>query len=67
MIQLGFTKKDAMRAFWAFVIPFAVALGASANSIHDLSSAKAAAFAALVSALVSLKNFVLKDGTVLKG
>lgn len=65
MIKLGFTKKDLVRACWgAFigaVVGLAVALQAGVTDWTILSGA------ALGGAISALKNFVLADGSTLKG
>lgn len=67
MFGLSFGKKDLVRSAWAFGITFFTALGASAASVHDLSTAKAALVAAVVAGLVAVKNLVLADGSTIKG
>lgn len=67
MFKLSFTKKDVVRAAWAFGVAFLVALGASANGVHDLSTAQAAVVAAVVAGVLAVKNLVLADGSALKG
>lgn len=68
MFGLGFTTKDLIRAIWSFVFG---ALGyvvlVQADVIGGTVDLKALAAGAVVAGLSALKNFVLAEGTTLKG
>lgn len=81
-VQLGWTKGDAVRSAWAFVLPFLAVFAVSALGILnalvssckdacDWQGAKTAGIAAVVALasaiLVGLKNYILADGSRLKG
>jgi hypothetical protein len=81
-VQTGFTKSDAIRSAWGFLIPFVVVFVAglvgilnelvtSCKTECDLSTATSAAVALAIgvgsSLLIALKNFILADGSKLKG
>lgn len=59
LFDLGYTKKDAVRAAWAFVAAFGVA-------VQGKPASKAAAYAGIVAGVLAVKNFVLAGGA-LKG
>ena len=65
MFGFSFTKKDVVRAIWAFVF------GALGYIVivqpQDLASWKAAAVGAVAAGASAVKNLVLADGTTLKG
>jgi hypothetical protein len=77
--ELGFTKSDAVRSAWAFLLPFVAVFAVSAlgilnslvsscNDNCDWEGAKTAGIAAVIALasaiLVGLKNFVLANGPV---
>jgi hypothetical protein len=71
MFGFGFTRSDLIRAVWCFIFGFAGyygLYGADILASPDISEALAAfASGAVLAGLSAVKNFVLKDGTVLKG
>lgn len=82
MIKLGFSRDDVVRSVWGFVLPFVAVFAVSAlgildslvtscNDACDWSGAKSAGIAAVIALgsaiLIGLKNFILADGTALKG
>jgi predicted ATP-grasp superfamily ATP-dependent carboligase len=82
VFKLGFNKSDAVRSAWSFVLPFVAVFAVSAlgilntlvsscNDQCDWNGAKTAGIAAVIALasaiLVGIKNFLLANGTTLKG
>jgi hypothetical protein len=65
MFDLGFTKKDLVRACWAAIAGAAVAIAYAIDTGE--TDWKVLGGAALAAAIVSVKNFLLADGSPLKG
>lgn len=65
MIDIGFSRKDLVRAGWTFLF---AALGYIVIAQPtDWASWKTAAIAAVAAGISAVKNLVLQDGTTLKG
>lgn len=61
MFDLGFTRRDAVRAVSVFLVAFVVTLAGTS----DLN--KAALYAACTAGILAVKNYLLADGTLAKG
>jgi hypothetical protein len=61
MFKFSFTMADLVRSAWVFATAFGITL----LGTQELS--KAALWAAGAAGLIALKNFVLSDGSTLKG
>lgn len=65
MFNIGFTKKDVVRAVWTFVFAALTYIVVAQPTTSD--AWKVALAGALGAGLSALKNLVLADGTVVKG
>lgn len=62
MFEFGFTLKDAVRSAWTFLAAFAVTMAGFNGEFS-----KSALWAAVAAGLIAVKNFVLQDGSTVKG
>jgi hypothetical protein len=62
MFDLGFTWKDVVRSVWVFLAAFAVAMIGGDGEVNE-----SALWAAVAAGLIAVKNFVLADGSTVKG
>jgi len=68
VFDLSFTRRDVVRAIWSFLAgAVAYVALAQADIINGQVNYKALIVGATVAGLVSLKNFLLADGSVAKG
>ena len=68
MFNIGFTKRDLIRADWTFVFGvIGYTVLAQASIIDGTVDWKALLVGAVAAGLSALKNLVLSDGTLLKG
>jgi ferric-dicitrate binding protein FerR (iron transport regulator) len=65
VVELKFTKRDAMRAVWTFLFAaLGVIVVAKPQSGDEW---KVAAVAAVAAGIGAVKNLILRDGSTLKG
>jgi len=68
MFGLGFTRSDLVRAVWSFIFgALAYVVLAQTSVIDGTVDWKALAIGAVVAGLSAAKNFLLADGSALKG
>ena len=68
MFDLGFTRRDAIRAAWSFLFGALTYVVLAQSSVIDGSvDWKALIVGACVAGLSAAKNFVLSDGSAIKG
>jgi len=66
MFQLSFTKKDLVRAVWAFLAG-GIGTYVTMQQAHATGDWKVLLGAVVTAGLVSVKNLILADGSTLKG
>lgn len=64
-IKLGFTLKDLVRFAWVFIVGGAAYIAVQGSDVPQ--DWKGFTLAVAAAGVLAVKNFLLKDGTTLKG